>query len=110
MYELIYHYTTLWRPTLKNSQAHHVTSILSSIQVTPVESTIHIPVPPPKTGPPFAVLGLANKGFLAKVKLSFSGLHPQAGLSLSEQTFIFEHWVDVRWFLLTLYEQELILP
>lgn len=78
-------------------QAYHITSILNSVEVASTDATVHILAPSAKTDPPFVILGLADKSFVAKIKLSFSGLHAQAGLSLSEQTLIFEHWVDVRY-------------
>src|SRR5580765_3656557 len=82
----------------KNFQAYHITSILKRVQVTPVDSTVDIPLPPATTSPPFVVVGLADKGFSAKITLSFSGLQSQTEVSLSEQTFVFEHWIDVRRF------------
>ena len=72
-------------------QTHHITTILNSVKVVPSESNASIPTPPIRTGPPFIVIGVADRPFLAKIELSFSGTS-----SALDQKLIFQHWVDVR--------------
>ncbi|KAF9533731.1 hypothetical protein CPB83DRAFT_831586 [Crepidotus variabilis] len=62
-----------------------------SIEVTTSDVTTFIPVVHTISPPPFLVIGLAEKPFLARVKLSFYGTR---STDLA-QCFVFEHWVDL---------------
>ena len=89
-------FLTLSFPANESGQAYHITSILNSIKVTPSDPNIRIPVPPMTTSPPYVVVGLSDRPFLATITLSFCGVHSQNDLAAPEQIFFFEHWVDVR--------------
>ncbi|KAF8170097.1 hypothetical protein BJ912DRAFT_861486 [Pholiota molesta] len=73
--------------------ANHITSVLNGVRVTPSDSTLSIPIPPPTTTPPFVVVGVSDKPFLARVELSFSGT--SSDQMNQDQKVLFEHWVDL---------------
>jgi len=81
-------------------QSHHITTLLASVSVTSLsdpDSTSFLPLT--ATNPPFVVVGSAERPFLARVELGFSGVGIVAGGAAKEkgreQTVVLEHWVDV---------------
>ncbi|KAF8958354.1 hypothetical protein BDZ97DRAFT_62449 [Flammula alnicola] len=87
-------YTHKWMISVDApSYAHHITSVLKSVRVTPSDPRVSIPAPPPTTNPPFVVVGLSDKPFLARVELSFSGTSSDE--LAPSQKVVFEHWVDL---------------
>ncbi|KAG6910869.1 hypothetical protein DXG01_007186 [Tephrocybe rancida] len=74
------------------SVSHHITTILKCLTISSLSNSGGAPLTTSK--PPFVIVGNANKPFLARIELQFSGPSGPDG-EATEQTVILEHWVKL---------------
>jgi len=78
---------------LTSDQSHHITTILQRMTVTSLTDPDEFPALV-KSDPPFAVVGMTDEPFLAKIEMCFSGA-PDTNKQMATQVIVLEHWVEV---------------